>query len=551
VFLKHAEPPVYPRRRYHPGMPETTPHAAENAADDIHDLERQRRANRDAVAALGVNPYGSRTEGLIPIADALHRYDEDADQDHQAHGKDEGFTDRRPAAAVAGRVMLHRDNGKLVWINLRDASGDLQIAVSKKDCDDLGFSIAKAADLGDLLSAEGPLMKTRKGEITVWASSIRFGAKSLAPPPEKWAGLQDKETRYRKRYVDLYANPEAMKTFITRSQINSRIRRFLDERGFLEVETPMIQPQAGGAAARPFVTTLNALDMTVSMRIAPELYLKRLLVGGMPRVYELNRNFRNEGVDRSHNPEFTSLEVYWAYADDNDMLRLTEDLIRELAHAVAVTRHPDAEQPEDLDPADVTLPFGDLAIDYGAPFAQITYADLFKNALGFPMTDHALARETARERLPHLAEKIDQMDDAFVVNELFEEFAEPTIDPEKPTFVRDYPAALSPLTRPKEDDPTLAGRWDLFIAGMEIGPAYTELNDPDVQAEKFREQLAGADDEESTFRTYDADFIEALKVGMPPAGGLGIGIDRLAMLLTNQPSIRDVILFPFMRRAEE
>ena len=505
---------------------------------EMHDLERQRRANRDAIAELGLNPYGVRTEGVEPIDAARGRYDEAADAAHQERGKEDGFTDTRPVVMVAGRVMLHRDNGKLVWLNLRDHTGDVQIAVSKKDCAELGFNVAKAADLGDLLIASGPVMKTRKGEITVWASDIRIGAKSLALPPEKWAGLQDKEQRYRKRYVDLYATPETMGVFQMRSKIISGIRRFLDDRGFLEVETPMIQPQAGGAAARPFVTTLNALDMSVSMRIAPELYLKRLLVGGMPRVYEINRNFRNEGVDRSHNPEFTALEVYWAYADYTDMRALTEDLIRELATMCA-------------EGGEAVLPFGELNIDYASPFAQLTYAELFEKALGFPMTDTARAREEAKKRIPKIADKVDAMADVFVVNELFEEIAEPTIDPAKPTFVLDYPAALSPLTRPHADNPELAGRWDLFIAGMEIGPAYTELNDPDIQAEKFREQLAGADDEESTFRTFDADFIEALKVGMPPAGGLGLGIDRLAMLLTNQPSIRDVILFPFMRRVED
>ena len=537
-------------------MPETSqthenaPSAADDA-DSMHELERQRRDNRDAIARLGLNPYGVRTPGVSPVAAALTRYDEKADREHQERGKEEGFVDHRPTVTVAGRVMLHRDNGKLVWINLRDDTGDIQIAVSKKDCDETGFNLAKSCDLGDLLVATGPLMKTRKGEITIWASELRIGAKSLAPPPEKWAGLQDKETRYRKRYVDLYATPETMRVFTTRSQIIARIRRHLDERGFLEVETPMIQPQAGGAAARPFVTRLNALDMTVSMRIAPELYLKRLLVGGMPRVYEINRNFRNEGVDRSHNPEFTSLEVYWAYADYRDMLNLTENLIRELAHAVAVTGHPDPDvETEDIEPADVKLPFGDLHIDFGAPFAQITYAELFEQALGFPMTDVAKAREEATKRWPQKAGDFEKMADIFVVNELFEEVAEKTIDPARPTFVLDYPSALSPLTRPLPDNPQLAGRWDLFIAGMEIGPAYTELNDPDIQAEKFREQLAGADDEESTFRTFDADFIEALKVGMPPAGGLGLGIDRLTMLLTNQPSIRDVILFPFMRKQD-
>jgi len=517
-------------------------------AEEPHRLEAQRRENRDAVRELGLEPYGSREDDLLTLADAALKYDEAADAEHKEHGKEAGFTDRRPVVKVAGRVMLHRDTGKLIFMNLRDATGDLQVAASKRDCDDAGFALAKKADGGDLLVAEGPLVKTRTREITIWATSLRPAGKCLIPPPEKHAGLQDVELRYRQRYVDMWANPETVRVFRMRSRIVARVRRFLDERGFAEVETPMLQALAGGAAARPFKTHLNALDMQIFLRIAPELYLKRLLVGGMPRVYEVNRNFRNEGLDRSHNPEFTSLEVYEAFGNYRTMLELTESLMRELARITVITQQDETAEPsagadEDALPDDLKLPFGDWLIDYGSPFVQVTYAELFQKALGFPMTDVAKARDEARKRgLKH-----EGLADIFIVNELFEEVAEKTIDPARPTFVLDYPSALSPLTRPKRDEPEIAERWDLFIGGMEIGPAYTELNDPDIQEAKFREQLQGIDDEESTFRNLDEDFLRALKVGMPPAGGLGLGIDRIVMLMTNQRSIRDVILFPFMR----
>jgi lysyl-tRNA synthetase, class II len=519
----------------------------------VHRLEAQRRENRDAVTALGLSPYGERTGGIETIAEAITRYDEEADAAYKAHGKEDGFTDTRPTVKVAGRIVLHRDNGKLVWMNIRSDSGDVQIAVSKRDCDEGGFGLAKITDLGDIVVATGPLVKTRTGEITVWATSLLPASKCLIPPPEKHAGLQDVELRYRQRYMDMWANPQTLRVFKIRSRIVTRLRRFLDERGFLEVETPMLQSLAGGAAARPFTTHMNALDLPLFMRIAPELYLKRLLVGGLPRVYEVNRNFRNEGVDKQHNPEFTSLEVYEAFGDYRTMMELTESLIRELARMVVMDNEDAGGGDGGGDaglvacegelPTNLTLPFGDLAIDYGAPFEQITYAELFERALGFPMNDVEKARAEAKTRgLKH-----EGMADVFVVNELFEEVAEGAIDPAKPTFVTDYPSALSPLTRPHADNAEVAQRWDLFIAGMEIGPAYTELNDPDIQESKFKEQLTGIDDEESTFRTLDEDFLRALKVGMPPAGGLGLGIDRIVMLLTNQRTIRDVILFPLMR----
>lgn len=517
-------------------------------AESLHEQEVARRAKREQARALDLDPYGARTPGLVPLREARARYDERADAEHQGGG-----ADNRPCVRVAGRVVLLRDTGKLVWMNLRDETGDLQVAVSRKDCDGRGFEAAKLTDLGDVVVAEGPLMRTRTGEVTVWASSLRPAAKSLVPPPSKHEGLTDTELRYRQRYVDLWANPETMGVFRLRSRIVSRVREIMDALGYLEVETPMLQALAGGAAARPFRTRLNALGIDVFLRIAPELYLKRLLVGGFSRVYEINRNFRNEGLDRQHNPEFTMLEAYEAFGDVTTMMDLTERLVRESARLVAGER----DTPDDL-----RLPFGETMIDYGPPFERLAYADLFERALGFAPTDtdrvwrEAENRGVTAKYAKHLAEEgrapaggslRGRVDDTLIINALFEAFVEPTLDPARPTFITDYPAAISPLTRPKPSNPALADRADLFIGHMEIAPMYTELNDPDVQAEKFRSQLAGLDEEESTFRTFDEDFVRALKVGMPPAGGMGLGIDRLVMLLTDQRSIRDVLLFPFMR----
>jgi lysyl-tRNA synthetase class 2 len=325
----------------------------------------------------------------------------------------------------------------------------------------------------------------------------------------------------------------------------------MDERGYLEVETPMLQVLAGGAAARPFTTHMNALDIKLFMRIAPELYLKRLLVGGMPKVYEINRNFRNEGLDKQHNPEFTMLEAYAAFGDVETVMNLTEEMIRDAATLVAIRRRDAGADPAGDDSlpigSELKLPFGELMVDYGSPFLRAPYPELFEKALGFrhTLTDRVIAEADKRGL------KTKGVDPILVVNELFETYAEKSVDPSRPTFITDYPSAISPLTRPKVSDPTLADRADLFIAGMELAPHYTELNDPDVQAAKFREQLANADTEkaaeEQTFRTFDEDFINALKVGMPPAGGMGLGIDRLVMVLTNQRTIRDVVLFPLMR----
>ncbi|MDZ4829305.1 MAG: lysine--tRNA ligase [Phycisphaerae bacterium] len=519
-------------------------HSSPDAPSDGSDLVAARREKlRRFRADLGIEPFGQRVDGIVALRDARARFDESLHLAYDATAKSPSPDDRRPRARIAGRVVQHRDIGKLVFFWLRDHTGDLQVSISKNALSERDFDIAKSLDYGDIVVVDGPVGRTNKGEVCIWASSLDIHCKSLAPPPEKWHGLTDPEVRYRKRYVDMYSNPEVMRTFAARSLIVSRMRRYMEAQGYIEVETPMMQPLAGGAAARPFVTHHNTLDMQLYMRIAPELYLKRLLVGGMPKVFEINRNFRNEGVDRSHNPEFTAMEAYQAFGDYMTMLELVEGLV----HSLACQRRSDCVDAgisvEGSESAPV-LPFGELRVDYRTPFERVRYADLFQRACGFSMTDAARVRAKAREL--HVKD-LDKLDDWLVVNEVFEELAEPLLDPARPTFVLDYPSAISPLTRPSRTDPTLCDRWDLFIAGMEIGPAYSELNDPDIQRAKFTEQLKGADEEESTFRSLDEDFLESLRVGMPPAGGMGLGVDRVVMLLTDSVSIRDVILFPLLK----
>ena len=532
--------------------PDATPAAAHDApVQSESEIVAARRAKlkrfRDE---FGFDPYGRRVDGLLSLAEARARFSEEAHLAFDAASREAKATgatpaDTRATVKVAGRIVQHRDMGKLVFMFLRDATGDLQVSASKAALEAIQFELAKHADYGDIVVAEGPIGRTNKGEVCVWATRLELATKSLAAPPEKWHGLSDPELRYRRRYVDMYANPGTARVFAMRARIVSRIRRFMDARGFLEVETPVLQPIAGGAAARPFTTHHNALDMPLFMRIAPELYLKRCLVGGLRKVYEINRNFRNEGIDRSHNPEFTAMEVYEAFGDYGTMMELTESLIHHLAcEMVDERRAAGLRVGGDGVAGGPVLPWGELEIDYSAPFVKVSFEELFRRGAGCEMRDFAAVRAKARELgLLHEA----KLDDWLVVNEVFEECAEPLIDPCRPTFVTDYPSAISPLTRPHAHDPALCGRWDIFIGGMEVGPAYTELNDPDIQLAKFTEQLKGADDEESTFRTLDEDFVEALRVGMPPAGGLGIGIDRLVMLLTDSASIRDVILFPLLK----
>ena len=474
-------------------------------------FEHQRRDKRLRMTELGADPYGGRFEGAEAAAAVKTRY-----VDNQEGQR----------ACCAGRIVLLRDIGKLIFITLRDSSGTIQLGLSQKLLSEQ-WELVKLLELGDLIGAAGQLGKTKTGEITIWTESVTMLSKALLPPPEKFHGLADVDLRYRQRYVDLWANPEVMERFQARSAMVASIREFLRKRGFFEVETPMMQTIAGGAAARPFITHHNTLDMDLYLRIAPELFLKRLLVGGMEKVFEINRNFRNEGLSTRHNPEFTMMELYQAYGDYHVMMELTESLIGHLI---------------EMHCPGTVLPFGEVEINYSRPWRRARYADLLKEYAGCDIDDLAAVRAKAQALELHESD----MDDAVVINEVFEATVEENLI--HPTFVMDYPAVLCPLTRPSKADPRYAERFELFIGTMELANAYTELNDPDIQDANFRRQLRGEHAEE-TMAKMDADFITALKYGMPPAGGLGIGIDRLIMLLTNATSIRDVILFPLLKPA--
>lgn len=481
---------------------------------------------------LQIDPWGNRVDGLISLKESKSLFNKES-HDAYSNRETDSFVDKRKSAKVSGRVIQHRAMGKLVFFVLRDDTGDLQISCSKSSMKDADFRLAKKLDYGDIVVADGPVGATNKGEICIWADHISLHSKSLAPPPGKHHGLADEELRARRRYVDMYANPEALEKFQKRSWIVSSIRKFMESRKFLEVETPMMQSIAGGAAARPFETYHNALSLNLFLRIAPELYLKRLLVGGMKKVFEINRNFRNEGISRKHNPEFTMLEAYEAFGNHETMLTLTEEMIRCVAKEISSNNG--------------IIRWEQGEINYTQDFVRKTYADCFKDALGFSMENTDLVRKKA---LGDNFENAEKKDHWLLVSDLFEKYAEKLIDPLRPTFLVDYPSAISPLTRPHKDNPDLSYRWELFIGGMEIANAYTELNDPDLQLDRFINQLEGDNDEGASVRSLDEDFIDALRVGMPPAGGLGIGIDRLVMLLTSTTSIRDVILFPLLRPQE-
>jgi lysyl-tRNA synthetase class 2 len=479
----------------------------------LEKIQADREEKFRKIRELGIDPYGRRYDTNEPIAEILARCDDEAE-------------DQR--ADAAGRLVLIRDMGKMIFAHVRDQSGQMQIALRKNALDETGWALAKLLDLGDLVGVEGRLQRSRTGEITIWADRLTLLCKSLLPMPEKFHGLQDTETRYRRRYLDLMTNPDSLDVFRRRVAILDSIRGKLAARDFIEVETPVLQPIYGGAAARPFTTHHNALDCQLYLRISPELYLKRLLVGGLERVYEFSRNFRNEGLDTRHNPEFTLMELYQAYADYEVMMEITEELISSAAAEVC---------------GSLKLPYGDREIDYTPPWPRRKYEELFCEHVGVSMRDEPAVRSKAREL------GIDEagMDAAVAVNEVFEAVVEPALaESDRPVFVVDYPAAICPLTRRHPEDEGLALRFELFIAGMEIANAYTELNDPLVQEENFRGQLKGEHGEE-TMRVMDEDFLRALRHGMPPAGGLGVGIDRVVMLLTDRTSIRDVIFFPLLR----
>jgi lysyl-tRNA synthetase class 2 len=475
--------------------------------EDVSKFEKQRQEKLSQIEQLGIDPYGSKYESVEHAEEIKSRFRDDVPNQK---------------AKSAGRIVLLRDIGKLIFITLRDCSGTIQVGLSKQLLSEQ-WQLTKLLEPGDIIGASGPLGKTKTGEITIWADNIVLLSKCLLPPPEKFHGLADIDQRYRQRYVDLWANPEVMERFKKRSAIITSIREILTSKGFLEVETPMMQPIVGGAAARPFITHHNTLDMDLFLRISPELFLKRLLVGGMERVFEVNRNFRNEGLSRQHNPEFTMLEVYQAYGDYSVMMELTEEIV-----STCVKKYC----------SDTSVQFDNHTIDFTCPWRRAKYADLLEEYSGCNIADITAVRQKAKQ----LEISEAAMDDAVVINEVFEETVEKQLV--NPTFVIDYPAQLCPLTKRKKDDPGYAERFELYIAGMELANAYTELNDPAVQEKNFRIQLRG---QEETMATMDHDFITALKYGMPPAGGLGIGIDRLVMVLTGVASIRDVILFPLLR----
>ncbi|MCG8407187.1 MAG: lysine--tRNA ligase [Phycisphaerales bacterium] len=477
---------------------------------------QDRQTKRDRLREMGFDPYGARFEGVTVNSDIRTRVEN--------HGLEAGQGDESQTVRAAGRIVLRRVMGRLAFLTLRDSTADLQIGLSKQVVGDEAWKVIKILDLGDIIGVDGYLGRTKTGEITVWGTEFAVLCKSLRPPPEKWHGLTDVDLRYRQRYIDLFSNVDVMQTFKARSRMIDAIRAYMRGLEFLEVETPMLQPIYGGAAARPFTTHHNTLDIELFLRISPELYLKRLLVGGMERVFEINRNFRNEGISTQHNPEFTMLECYQAYGDLSDMMNIVEGMFTSCIEVIG---------------GGYKRKFKDLDLDFTPPWPRRQYAELLREYAGVDLNDG----EAVRKKAATLGIENAKADDAVVANKLFEATVEDKLV--QPTFVTEYPAAICPLTRRKPGDPSLALRFEAMVAGMEIANAYTELNDPEVQRENLGAQLQGEGDE--TMRVMDEDFLNALEHGMPPAGGLGVGIDRLVMLLTNSSSIRDVILFPVQR----
>jgi len=489
--------------------------------DELNEQRQQRMKKLDQLREAGVAPYGRRFE----VKDR-------AGQLIKLHGEKprEVLEHEKVACTLAGRIVALRRFGKAGFAVLQDGSERLQVYLKKDHLSEQAYRIAEQLDLGDWIGVSGILFRTKTNEFTVEVHELTFLSKALRPLPEKWHGLTDVETRYRQRYVDLIANPEVHGIFELRSKIIAEIRSFLIERGFLEVETPMMHPIPGGATAKPFVTHHNALDANLYLRIAPELYLKRLIVGGFQRVFEINRNFRNEGISTIHNPEFTMLEFYVSYADYQDLIILTEELIAAVATQVL---------------GKTVIPYQGKAIDLTPPWRRWSYhqAILEVNSLDPSVfQDRNKAVEVAKK----LNVPVDPKWPLFnIVNEIFEETVEPNL--QQPTFITDYPIEISPLARRKDTNPALTDRFELYIAGREIANAFSELNDPLDQRERFEAQAAQrvAGDEEA--HLVDEDFLRALEYGMPPTAGEGIGIDRLIMLFTNQASIRDVVLFPQLR----
>jgi lysyl-tRNA synthetase class 2 len=487
----------------------------------------QRQAKLEAIAELGVPTYPHRYDRSASVSEVV-----------DAHGPKtaEALEDEQPQVRVAGRIMGMRGFGKANFLVIADGLRRIQVYVREDSMPARDFAVYKLLDFGDHVGVAGRVFRTKTRELTIWASAIELLAKCLLPMPEKWHGLSDIETRYRQRYLDLIVNPESRRVFETRTRVIAAIRRFFNARGFLEVETPMMQPIAGGALARPFITHHNALDIDLFLRIAPELYLKRLTVGGVERVYEINRNFRNEGISTQHNPEFTMLEFYEAYVDYQHLMTFTEQLLAEIV--------PDAT-------GSLEAPFGEATLSFAAPFRRVSLreaaAEAASERLGRTVTveslrDRGIAATVARglglEVLPAAGA-------GTVTMSVFEALWEERLV--QPTFVYDFPTEVSPLSKQKPDDPDTVERFELYAGGFEIANGFSELNDPLEQRRRFEAQLRERTAGNVEAHQMDEDYIRALEYGLPPTGGEGIGIDRLVMLLTNSPSIRDVILFPLMR----
>ena len=500
-------------------MAEAQNNKQQNQEQDLNQILKARREKLANLQAAGKDPF------VITKYDQTH---------HSQEIKDNFETLEGQTVSIAGRIMFKRVMGKASFCNVQDLQGNIQSYVARDSIGEETYADFKKYDVGDLVGIKGEVFKTKTGEISVHASEVTLLSKSLQVLPEKYHGLTNTDIRYRQRYTDLIMNQDVRDTFVKRSQIISSIRRYLDGQGFLEVETPMLVSNAGGAAARPFETHYNALDEDVKLRISLELYLKRLIVGGMEKVYEIGRVFRNEGLDTRHNPEFTLMELYQAYTDYYGMMDLTENMFRHVAQEVCGT---------------TTVPYGDVEIDLGKPFERLTMIDAIKKYTGIDFNEIKTTEEAkaiADEKEVHYEDRHVRGD---IINLFFEEFVEEHLI--QPTFIMDHPVEISPLTKRKPDQPELVERFELFITAREMCNAYSELNDPIDQRERFKAQEAAlaAGDEEAN--TTDEDFMNALEIGMPPTGGIGYGIDRLVMLLTNSPAIRDVLLFPTMKSLDK
>jgi Lysyl-tRNA synthetase (class II) len=493
---------------------------------ELSELLKIRRDKLDELRKLGIDPFGGKFERTHQAADIIKAYD---------HLPKEELEALSVEVSVAGRIMQKRGMGKAGFAHIQDLSGKIQIYARKDSLDDAQYRAFGILDIGDIIGVRGTVFRTNTGETSIKAKEIVVLSKSLLPLPDKYHGLKDVELRYRQRYVDLIMNPDVQRTFITRSRIIQSMRRYLDSLGYLEVETPTLHAIAGGAAARPFITHHNALDMQLYMRIAIELHLKRLIVGGMEKVYEIGRVYRNEGISTRHNPEFTMIELYEAYADYKDIMALTENLIAHIAKEVLGT---------------TVITYQGQEIDLAPPWRRVSMVDLVKEATGVDFSVQMSDEEAHRLAKEHNVPVEPHMTFGHIVNAFFETFVEHTLI--QPTFVTGHPVAISPLAKKNADDPRFTDRFELFIVAREHANAFTELNDPIDQRQRFEAQLLEREQGNDEAHEMDEDFIRALEYGMPPTGGLGIGIDRLVMLLTDAPSIRDVLLFPLMReRADE